>query len=514
MNKKPKNPFLTSAQITSPDSSFNEYLYNASYSYTSEDSSQILTSLRSTDSVNLKSVIFYLAIRKAYKNSALRYSKFSFYLMRSLYKETLSRSIRHSFRYSKITKEKKQILNKIQKIIQVQKDKKLKHQIFNFCKEFPRVKLARIKRIETVTRVFAIFYKSIKKSMFKCLQVLKGPTKAERLLNIMQKFLYKYTFLNKRVSHVTVRVYGFLQKPKHNLPYVKFAPKPVAQRSISPVPVPRAQWLIPEPRTDIMSKKPEISRMHQRGVIRLCVLNRNYLVVKKKAFYKLTEIVNWYRKFAIKNKAQSFKTRIDSLLRNSFINIAFRIVSVRRDLEYFQFLTQVLGFVKYKCENNLVAHAFEAIYNSENRLVLEPSKLKYIYNFLRIVNTKIFNKRFFGFILIKGYSKLKASTKKINQLSVNNLANVLKKLTKNFKLFAVDKLIEHSKYENYLDNFCDFMNLLKKIYNRTRFYKQLETFDTIVQYSNNRKRSHFSVASKILFIIRKRYTKLTALAFL
>lgn len=512
MSKKSKNPFVTSANITSPDSSFTEYLQNASYSYASEDSSQILTSLRSTDSVNLKSVIFYLAIRKAYKNSALRYSKFSFYLMRSLYKETLSRPIRRSWRYSKITKEKKHTLNKIQKLIQIQKDKKLKHQIFNFCKEFPRVKLARIKRIETVTRVFAISYKSVKKSMLKCLQVLRGPTNAERFLRIMEKFLYKFTFLPKRVNDVAIRVYGFLQKPKHNLPYVKFAPKPVVQRSISPVP--RAQWSIPVSRTDFVPRKPEISRMHQRGIIRLCVLNRNYLVVKKKAFYKLSEIVDWYRKFAIKNKAQAFKTRIDSLLRNSFINIAYRIVSVRRDYEYFQFLTQVLGFVKYRCENNLAAHAFEAIYKSKNRVVLEPCKLKYIYNFLRIINTKIFNKRFFGFILIKGYSKLKNNSKKINQLSVNNLVSVLKNHKKNLKLFGLDKLKEHSKQENYFDNCCDFMNLMKKIYNRIKFYKHLETFDTIRQYSQNRKRNHYSVASKIFYIIRKRYTKLTALAFL
>lgn len=512
MNKKLNNPFLNSSHLSSSDNSFNDYLQNVSYSINSEDSTQIITSIRSSESINLKSVIFYLAIRKAFKNSALRYTKFSFYLIRSLYKETLPRPARLSYRISKISKEKKQVLSRIHKFIQVKKEEKLKQQILNFCKQFPRVRLVRIRRIETVTRVFAIFYKSVKRKMMKCFQVFKGPTRADFFLRKMEKFLYNWVFLPKKVQYVTVRVYGFLNKPKHNLPYVKFAQKPVVHKQVTPIK--RVQHSTPEKALNFMSKKPEISKFHQRGIIRLCVLNRNYLVTKKKAFYKLLERVRWYKSIELKNKAQAFKTRIDSLLRNSFINIAFRIVSIRRDYEYFQFLTQVLGFVKYRCEHYLAADAFEAIYKCRNRIILPPAKLKYIYNFLRIINTKLFNKQFYGFILIKGFVKHQSELREIDSGRIQKLVNVLNNSEKHLKKYSIKMLQEHITCEKYLDDCFDFINLLKKIYNRITFYKYLETFDRIKHYSQSRKRKIFSSASKLLYMLKKRYTKMTALVFL
>ena len=549
--KKSKNPFKSTSACISSDTSFSEYFQNASYSITSEESTQIISSLLSTENLSLKSVIFCLAIRKAYKNSASRYSKFAFYLMRSLYKESVSKSSKLSIK-PKISKEKKKMLTRLQISLESTKEETLKRKILNFCKDFPRVKLVKIRRIETITKVFMIYYKSQIKKVKNFFLMLRKPSKIETFVIKLQKFLLKSLFCPKKVE-TSIKTFQFLLKPKHNLPYIKFA---------SRTPIKTAKFEAPsslkaDKKPQNLPKKPDMSRLHQRAAIRLCTLNRNYFIIKKKVFYKLSEIVHWHKRLGLKNKAESFKSIFEGLMRKKYLDLVYRLASARRDFEYFKFLTQVLNFVKNKCENDLKLEAFDAIYACQRPKELDSFQIKLIYGMLRILNTKVFNKRFLAFILIKGFAKLNQDRKdssrqrqvhdskfwssrdgfgasvdqrrrdygslpsrpnRPNRAEIEKAVGILDRVT----FEVAGKLVDHSfellketfTRELYLENCWDFVSMLKKKLNRVHFYQRLESFESIKHYSSTLSKRHRSRALKLRNLLRRRYTKISALCFL
>lgn len=554
--KNSKSSFKSSAACTSSDTSFSEYFQNVSYNIISDESTQIISTFRSTENLSLKSVIFFLAIRKAYKNSASRYSKFAFYLIRSLYKESISRSSKVSLK-PKITREKKRMLRKLQNYLKSTKENELKRIYFNICKEFPKVRLVRVKRIETITKVFMIFYKNVVKKLKKSFLMLKKPSKIEIFVQKLEKFLIKSLFYPKKLQ-ISIKVFQFLHKPKHNLPYIKFASK-------SPMKEPNIKVLTclkSNKKPQNLPRKPETSRLHQRGIIRLCVLNRNYFVIKKKVFYKLTEIVDLCKRLEFKNRAEGFRSIFEGLLRKKYLDVVYRLASARRDFEYFKFLTQIMGFVKSKCENNLKLEAFEAIYLYQRPKVLDCFEIKIIYEMMRILNTKVFNKRFLAFILIKGFAKLNKGKRenrivrdcesykdgrlkvdsdsmrlrikqcarptndkgnceyeeRVNRVKIGKAVGILDRISFEYRGRLIDQSFtqvkEIASKERYFENCWDFMDILKKIIIRYKFLQQLESFESIKYFSSNLFKHNKYRALKLRSLLRRRYTKISALCFL
>ena len=544
---------MSSAARISSETSFSEYFQNPSYTITSEESTQIISTLRSTENLSLTSVIICLVIRKAYKNSASRYSKFAFYLMRSLYKESVSRSSKLPLK-PKISRHKKQVLKKLQFSLKSTQENTLKRNFFTLCKEFPKVRLVRVKRIETIKKVFIIFYNNIAKNIKKFFFRLKKISRIGMFVQKLNKFLLKLLFYPKQFETST-KVFQFLYKPKHNLPYIKFASKPLVKEPN--IKVPTCLKLYQKPQN--FPKKPETSRFHQRGIIRLCVLNRNYFVIKKKVFYKLTEIVNWSKRLEFKNRAEGFKSIFEGILRKKYLDLVYRLAAATRDFEYFKFLLQVLDFVKNKCEDHFKLDAFDAIYLYQRPKVLDSLEIKCIYEMLRILNTKVFNKRFLTFTLIKGFAKLNKGRResrdsgynkddrpnlnsqnmhfRINQCSKSvtdrgkreyevrvNRDKIGKavRILDTFSFIYRGRLIDQSfsqvkdiaRRERYLENFYELAGLLKKVLIRYKFFRQLESFESIRHFSSYLSERDKSRTVKLLNLLRRRYTKISALCFL
>jgi hypothetical protein len=422
-----------------------------------------------------------------------------------------------------------------------------------------------------------IFYKNSVMNVKNCFLMIKAPGKSEKFLSKMMKVVMKNVFLRKP-AEVVIRVFSFLNKPKHNLPYIKFAQKSLMKEV--KVEIPRTLKI--DQKVKNLPKRPDLSRFHQKGLIRLCVLNRNYFLVKKKAFYKLFEVLTYHKRLELKNKAEAFRSICESMIRKTYIEMVYRLVSARRDVEYFKFLSQVLSFVKHKCENNLLFHAFESIFAYQKPRTLNYNEIKLIYSFLRIMNTKIFNKRFLAFLLIKGFAKQcrtesslrstpdsfrwltrnaessfastpeyssrftrisnsrnsaqKSSnfSKNLNfsmcsdyssqakprvstrmmQTGLTNIVKVIKRLTSSQLNQSFDEIKSFYLFEVYRENCWDFLGIFKKLLNRIHFYQKLESFEGIKHFSFRRSVALRTRIIKLKTLLRRRYTKLTALCFL
>ena len=206
--------------------------------------SSYLYKKRDEDAFRPKNVIFCLSIRKLYLESSQRYKKFSFCLIRSLYKESKIKksmspkrnSSRNSFGSKKNLKPykiySKDRENLIINMLMKNKLKLIKTKSFHLWQKKYKEKtffktLARKKIINGVKRLLSRVFKEIiynlkkidkKKLLFSLI--------AKRITKTVKKKLLKIIFSNPRIlRQIAMKSFCILTKPKHVFPVFFNAPK-------------------------------------------------------------------------------------------------------------------------------------------------------------------------------------------------------------------------------------------------------------------------------------------------
>lgn len=369
----------------------------------------------SGDSYNPKYLIFCLMFRTIFKRAFLRYTKFAFYLMRSLYKE-----------YSYTTR---------------------KSNVSEYNKS--------IKSYEVSTEIIA----------------------------------YPISPTQHRNSTPNAREIDKPGVPKKSLYMDRFR-----------------------------AKKNEKNKVHYRAFNYLTKLNSNYAAVKQIVFIYWNNYTCNQKLFHQKTLGKALSSYLLPVLQN-LISKIFSSVSIHRKLsQSVKNLVQILEFVHYKSSTNLKANALLNIRNLKKKHIFDMSTTKFLFNFVRILSTKIFSKYFYAFIAIKEYSD---QFQKKSLSDFYRAADFYTKLSRIFNRnhhnhipgsFNILKVYYYKTLTH--DNAKTIIKILRKIFGRLEFCNKFESFDTIKAYSLHRHRLYFSRASKLVYLLKKLYTKFTALGFL
>lgn len=474
------------------------------------------------ESFSPKCMIFCLVIRKIFKSNYLKHSKFAFYLMRSLYKESKLTSRKSNVSdYHKPAKcpQKFAVLNKIYTFVKKQQEKKVKQKFFYFCKQLPRVRMIKIKRIETIKKFLKIFTLNFSKNFQKFRKIVKflkfSQENVSKAVTLLLKITLKKILKTIKMNKIIRKKYVILEKPKKVLPIMiskprSTTPKPRETEKQSPVKKIINVHIVKE-------VKNERKNFHYRAFTYLMKLNRNYAMIRQKVFLYWEDYTRKARLLEMKRLGQSVKEFIRPLVVNRFIEIINCVKEWNNYEQSVNSLVNVLEFIYYRSSMNLKANAFVNV-RRENKHAFDVKKAKFLFNIVRIFTTKIFSKYFFAYMLIKGYSdQVQRNFLTCFHRSADFYKKLSKIFNKNYHKHIPESFFHLKTYsykKAYHTNFTSLIKILRKVFARLGFCKKFESFSIIKAYSVHKHRLCFARISKLAYLLKKLHTKLIAFGFL
>ena len=322
------------------------------------------------------------------------------------------------------------------------------------------------------------------------------------------------TILKNRIE---VKHFSILLKPKKLLPIMKILPRSQKTQVLQKKPLIPQSLKVEIPLSPGMIQKNSLNDLknYQKALKNLYVLSYNHQIIKKQALSKLFSFNKKYKLFQktfpiiIKN--------LYSLIKPKFSNVLNSIRQMNQFCLNLSCFAQNLEYVCFKNFMNAKAHSFLMIkqYIRKKRVFLDNRKV--LTHFEELLASKIYKKSYFSFTLIKNYGNRKfhliEKTKKAKKF-----LETFAKITQNscekkvwFSFFIIKNIyIQEKSFEKYFY----LSKTLKKIFSHALFYKYYEIFTLIKRQTFFRLKTLQLRNTKLFFILKKRYTKLTALGFL
>lgn len=485
---------------------------NSQYrSVTTEDRISLQPRDVESEKFQLKSVIFLLAIRKSVNNMHTRHLKFSFYLIRSLFKETKicrRRSVQPTPTVRRKDIVKIKILKRLHENYKKKKDFNQKYKFIKFCKQFERVKLVKIRRIECVRTILTIFKKKIKITFLefrgKCRKKFEKVKELKEIVRKIEKIIVRKILTSIVCNRIVLKQFAILYKPKQNLPIMKIVAK--AKLSNSPSPESTCKQKKSLFLQKIQKKATEKCIFYQQALLHLRVLTRNHILAKKRCFQKLFTHCRSIRKVHLMRKGYKLTESLQKLIGSKYDFFIKSLKSFEISKSNLNFLVQTLNYIFYKSSMNHKAYSLLSIFQSKRKL--NQKAIKSLMNLSRLLNSKVFNRSFFAFMLLKSFKPPKKPT--LNPKKTKEKFNAIYALLQIFdchkyrNLFFTYTLLKSSKNPVKL-----LTNALSKVHSRVSLYNKLIVFKSL-------KSKHYDLlrASKIFYLLKQSYTKSTAYSFM
>ena len=475
------------------------------------------------DALNFKSVIFCLELRKSFNKMNLRYVKYSFYLMRSLFKETkvLSRRSSCSLQMDSII-QKKSMLKEISQAFQQEKIITQKKKFFYLCKTLLKVRIIKTKRIESVVRITRVFQKKLHIKFTEFRKKCSYSFNKWEELNLVTKKLEKL-ILRKICSKILCNFtkmthFSLLNKPKQNLPIMKLQSKvnsksPVCENSPS-----QTRFLFLEQTKNNSAGK---TKTYQKALIRMRVLNRNHLIAKKRYFHYFLSYCKTSKLAEYRNKGGKLKKSLLRLFKNTFTSFLESVKYIETYKNNLKVLMQKLDITFSKISNINKANSLICLRQVKKKPMLGVKESKCLLNFTRILNMKVFKKYFLAFILIQGFKgRKKTLTPSQNKKQFRAMHTVLRIFESRKYKHLFSAFIELKRLSELNQTKMSFFmastfleNTLSKIYTREDFNSKLLAFN-ILRSHTIKAQINLIRGSKLYFLLKHHYIRALALSFM
>ncbi|OMJ86638.1 hypothetical protein SteCoe_11787 [Stentor coeruleus] len=264
------------------------------------------------------------------------------------------------------------------------------------------------------------------------------------------------------------------------------------------------------------AKRNEKVKVYYRVFYCLTKLNSNYTMIKQTAFLYWNNYIQNQNLFNKKCLSQALLAYLLPFLQNHTSKILSSIITHSKYSQIIKKLIQALELVHYKISINLKANALSNIRKLKNKYAFDKSTAKFVYNLVRIISTKNFRKYFYAFMAIKEHSDQVRKKFLSNFYCASDFYTKLSKIfNRNYHIhipeaFYILKSYYHKILNN--NNAEAIIKMKRKNSERLEFYDKYESFDTIKSCSLHR--LYFLKASKLAYLFKKVYIKLTALSFL
>ena len=492
------------------------------FSTESNESVNIASKESEKDPLNFKSVIFCLELRKSFNKLNLRYVKHSFYLMRSLFKETKV-SPRRSSSGLKINSiiERKAVLKEILQSLQEERIVKQKKIFFYMFKNLLNVKIFQKKRVESVLRITRVFQKKLqlKFNEFKkrCNYIFNKWEELNLATKKLEKIISRRITSKILCNFTKITQFSILYKPKQNLPIIKFQPRaersPVHEKIHSHT---KSLFL-----QQMKNKNTEKNEKYQKALIRMCVLNRNHLIAKKRYFQHFLAYCKIKKLADSRNKGIKLKKSMFRIFKNTFNSMLESIKYIEIYKNNLRIFLQKLDFVFYKISMNSKANSLACISSIKKKPILRVKAAKSLLNFIRIINLKLFSKYFLAFISIQGFqgrikittpSKIKKQFKVVNTVLRIIESRKYKTLFGAFVKLKIVPKLKQTQINLFLAS--SFLgDILGRLCARESYNSKLLSFNIIRSHSISAQINMIR-GSKLYFLLKHHYIRALALSFL
>jgi hypothetical protein len=463
-----------------------------------------------------KSVIFCLALRKLYKSSYARYTKFTFFLIRSLFKETqinLRKSVDSSSPYRSIKKIKKMSLNKLYNTFTTKTTITIKQKIFSYIKNRSFRSVADTYTsgvVNAVIKIFKKFFTRKLKTFFrKCLckniRLDKLNPVIERLKYLVDRKVIIAILNNK----IVVRTFSVLIKPKKMLPIMKIRSKKEDLDSFK----------VAFPQKKVVVQSSQLNQHEdsnsKKSLVMLSLLTRNYYRATKRAFNTICQNSKDFQLKKTLIRPLKFRSIICRMVIPRFLmmtNTLYHFYQSKLNATYF---IQSLDYLLYKSNMNNKSFSFLALRKPEKKQNFHLIEDKILLNLTDILKAKVFNKCFIGFILIKrfAYSNKKAIKKKseASLKFLKFLQSVYKKKQLRGLSHSFNKLFQLYKSQKSLENLLYLSRVIKKIRSRIYFNYSIQSFQLL---KSIRSRKSKGLGKKLFYLLKRSYIKRLSIYFL
>ena len=499
--------------------------------FTKSRSSLIQSRTNKTEDMDFKpkNVIFCLSLRKIYLENSRRYKKFSFCLIRSLYKEwkiktspspkrkpyihyrNSSKSLLNKKKYSK-DKE-----NMMIHMIRNNKARLLKNRFFyswqKAFKEKQYYKLDSAKKIShVISRVLSKIFRRVVVNIEDIMEEQKTfeDFTSKFAKSLMLKII-KIIISNSHVqNNATFKHFSMMIRPRHVFPIIINGLK---KNEISSITIQKINNSPQVSRYRFSQLKLEKYRIGLQKLFRSNIDNRyslrcsmstfrNFSQNKKRILQKFKSITVIFS--FVSQKTQEYKQSfLRNLERSAIVSLRIHqsVDNLTRLIKSITHKQKIYGIFK------IFLH-FQHIKNTKaiwKGLIIVSRLLKY----------KILNNLYHGLIVIKNSRQTKGYKSIIKESigTINSLGKTLQSIKKKRKLFALVSLQNYSKCIKYLENFSNLYTLLKSIFNKSSFKFKLSSLNAIMNYRPQPKRSFLKYIN-VEYLFKRIYIKKLAYAFM
>lgn len=466
-----------------------------------------------------KNVIFCLSIRKLFTESSTRFQKFSFCLIRSLYKEwkiqqspsPKRNSSRQSLKYTAKPKKNysKDSESKIVQMFRSNKAKLAKNKCFfvwqNLFKAKRYLKMHAAKKVSQCLTM--LIRKTFKEIRVKSEANLKKRTSFKGFVDKFSKKLIvkvvKIMILNAKIKQKTsFKMFTVLIKPRHVFPIFMNGLKNKKAESVS----------LPS------SQKNSNFRLKQYSVAfrKVFRLNLSNIVPVRKALEKIRKFVQSQRSlqrtssairlfsildfcFATKKKQEFFEKLENAALRS--LEISKAVVSLIHTINAVVRKNKTMAFTKVLMSPR----------KNNGKNIIKGANIV-----ARVMKYKVLNVYYCAFTMIKTAKIHKNYRKRLVQCA--GLFNYLEKKFKSYTKIQLKSIYSdlksNAKVQKYHEGLSELFILLKSILNKNHFKCKIISFNAFSNFSKPVNKKKFIKYISAEYLFKKLYIKKLAYSFL